>query len=381
MDCGMLPGTVNGHLQNLYDLSADELRAFLESWGEPAFRAKQVYRHLYVHLAADVAGMTDLPAVLRERLAAEACIGNLRLVQVQQGDGGLTRKAVFRLPEGETIESVLMVYPERATVCVSSQAGCPMGCVFCATAKLGFLRDLTRGQIIEQVLWAAREVRRIHADPGGELAAGAVRAGALPAALSNVVYMGMGEAFNNYEEWWGSVERLHDPAGFNMGARSFTVSTVGLVPGIRRLAEASLPVNLAISLHAADDEVRSAMMPVNKAYPIRALLEATRDYAVRTGRRVSFEYVLLEGKNDEPAQAEQLAEVLGSGPLADLRTLLHVNLIPWNPVRGAPLARSGRERVAAFQRVLRARGIPCTVRVERGGDIDAACGQLAGGSA
>lgn len=374
------PGVLSTTPINLYNLSLEELQSLFESWGEPAYRAKQVYRHLYVHLAADFAGMTDLPATLRDRLATETRIGDLEPVKMQQGDGGLTRKVLFRLPGGETVEAVLMVYPERATVCVSSQAGCPMGCVFCATAKLGFLCDLTRGQIVQQALWAAREVRKIRANPGDELASGALRGGvdALPASLSNVVFMGMGEAFNNYDEWWGSVERLHDPAGFNMGARSFTVSTVGLAPGIRRLAEAPLPVNLAISLHAADDEVRGAMMPVNKAYPIQTLLEAARDYAVRTGRRVSFEYVLLEGKNDEPAQAERLAEVLGMGPLKDCRSLIHVNLIPWNPVPGSPLARSSRERVAAFQRILRDRGIPCTVRVERGRDIDAACGQLAG---
>jgi 23S rRNA (adenine2503-C2)-methyltransferase len=165
-----------------------------------------------------------------------------------------------------------------------------------------------------------------------------------------------------------------------MGARSFTVSTVGLVPGIERLAKETLPINLAISLHAADDNVRSDMMPVNKAYPIQVLLEAARDYAQKTGRRVSFEYVLLEGKNDEPAQAERLAEVLGKGPLAECRQLIHVNLIPWNPIPGTPLARSGRQRVLDFQRILQARGIPCTVRVERGQDIDAACGQLAGTS-
>lgn len=362
---------------NLLDLSRPELQALLASWGEPGFRAGQIYRHLYVHLADGFDDMTDLSKSLRRRLGEEARIGNLTLVKVQRGDGGLTRKALFRLPQGETIESVLMVYPDRATVCVSSQAGCPMKCVFCATGKLGLLRNLTRGQMVEQVLWAAREVRRIYGFAREELDAGVSRAD-LPATLSNVVYMGMGEPFNNYGEWWGSVERLHDPEGFNMGARSFTVSTVGLLRGIRRLAEASLPVNLAISLHAADDEVRTALMPVNKAFPIQALLETARDYAKQTGRRVSFEYVLLEGQNDEPAQAEQLVEVLANGPLADCRALIHVNLIPWNPVPGTPLARSGRDRVNAFQRILRARGIPCTVRMERGVDIDAACGQLAG---
>lgn len=354
---------------NLYDLSLDALTELLTSWGEKPFRGKQVYRQLYVQLAASFDDMTDVPAGLRERLARACSLGNLETVTVQQGDAGMTRKALFRMPQGETIEAVLMVYSDRATVCVSSQAGCPMGCVFCATAKLGFLRDLTSGQIVEQVLWAARELRDLSREDGT-----AERG----RRLSNVVFMGMGEAFNNYDPWWDSVIRLHDPKGFNMGARSFTVSTVGLVPGIERLAEEELPINLAISLHASDDAVRSEMMPVNKAYPIQALLEAARDYAVKTGRRVSFEYVLLEGKNDHPEQAAHLASVLKGGPLGNFLQLTHVNLIPWNPVPGAPLARSSRNRVMAFQKVLKAQGIPCTVRVERGTDIAAACGQLAG---
>lgn len=354
---------------NIYDLDSDGLVQALTGLGQPAFRARQVYRQLYVNLVDDFAAMTDLSKGLREQLAEHFTVGNLERITEQRGDGGLTRKGLFRLPQGESIESVLMVYPDRATVCVSSQAGCPMGCVFCATAKLGFLRDLTRGQIVEQVLRAARDVRAIAAHAAGDQ---------LPSRLSNVVFMGMGESFNNYDEWWGSVERLHDPDGFNMGARSLTVSTVGLVPGIRRLAEEELPINLAISLHAADDDVRSAMMPVNKAYPIQSLLEATREYALKTRRRVSFEYVLLEGKNDEPDQAERLATVLRDGPLQSVRQLIHVNLIPWNPIPGTPLTRSSRDRVLAFQDVLVSQGVPCTVRVERGTDIAAACGQLAG---
>ncbi len=365
---------------NLYDCTPDELAGLLKSWGQPAFRARQIYRHLYVNLAASFDEMTDLSKELRARLAADTRIGNLEQVKVQTGDGGLTRKALFKLPQGETIEAVLMVYPDRATVCVSSQAGCPMGCVFCATAKLGFLRDLTSGQIVEQVLWAARETRRIAANPAAEVPGSArtPRPERLPAHLGNIVFMGMGEAFNNYEQWWGSVERLHDPKGFNLGARNFTVSTVGLVPGINRLAEEPLQVNLAISLHAASDELRSRLMPVNRAFPVQALMESARDYTVRTGRRISFEYVLLEGQNDGPEQARELAEVLRNGPMRERPQLVHVNLIPWNPVPGAPLARSSRRRVLDFQQVLKDRGVPCTVRVERGIDIDAACGQLAG---
>lgn len=353
---------------DVLELDQGQLGARMRELGEPGFRAKQVVRQVYVNLAEDFASMTDLPKGLRDRLGREMRVGDLEPVAVQTGDGGMTRKALFRLPTGESIETVLMVYPDRATVCVSSQAGCPMGCVFCATARLGFLRDLTTGQIVEQVLWAARTVRGM-AREGGT---------GIPDHLTNVVFMGMGEAFNNYDAWWAAVERLHDPAGFNLGARNFTVSTVGLVPGIRRLSGESLPINLAISLHAADDALRTELMPVNKAYPVGRLLEATRDYVQRSGRRVSFEVVLLEGTNDEPRHAERMAQVLAEGPMAECRTLMHVNLIPWNPVPGAPLARSRRERVLAFQRILQARAIPCTVRVERGIDIDAACGQLAG---
>lgn len=351
----------------LYDLTLPELTALLASWGEPAFRARQIYRHLYINVAGAVSDMTDLPKSLRERVERDTDLCTLKKTGMLCGDDGLTRKALFQLPDGAPVESVLMVYPDRATVCVSSQSGCPMACSFCATGKLGFLHDLTSGQIIEQVMWAARELRVIRAEKKP-------LAGELPKALGNIVFMGMGEPFNNYNHWWTAVERLHDPAGFNMGARSFTVSTVGLVPGILKLAEEKLQVNLAISLHSPDDDLRAEMMPVNKRYPIRDLIEAVRTYIEKTNRRVSFEYVLLQEKNDLPEHAERLADLLRKPtPL-----LCHVNLIPWNPVPGTPLDRSSRRRVLTFQKVLQDRGVPCTVRVERGTDIAAACGQLAG---
>jgi 23S rRNA (adenine2503-C2)-methyltransferase len=319
--------------------------------------------------------MTDLPGALRERLAAETRMGVLELVRLQTADEGLTRKALFRLPSGDVVESVLMVYPDRATVCVSTQAGCAMGCVFCATGRLGLLRNLSSGEIVEQVLWAARELKGLRTE-GLERSSEERKSphsvlSPQSSALTNVVFMGMGEPFANYDRWWRSVERLHDPQGLNMGARNLTVSTVGLVPGIRRLATESLPINLAISLHAPDDGLRSEMMPINKRYPIAELLEATREYIAKTNRRVSFEYVLLQGKNDSPEQAVALSELLDG-------MLCHVNLIPWNPVPGTPLGRSERARVLRFQQALQERGIACTVRVERGVAIAAACGQLAG---
>jgi len=351
----------------LYNLSPVQLEELLKSLGEPAFRARQIYRQLYVNVAGSFDEMTDLSKKLREKLAAETNLFTLQHKGQQQGDDGLTRKAVFALPDGSPVESVLMVYPDRATVCVSSQSGCPMACSFCATGKLGFLHDLTSGQIVEQVMWAVRELRKIRAEK-------AAQADALPKHLGNIVFMGMGEPFNNYNNWWTAVDRLHDPNGFNMGARNFTVSTVGLVPGILKLAEEKLQVNLAISLHAPDDDLRLDMMPVNKKYPIRELMDAVRTYIDKTNRRVSFEYVLLEEKNDNPEQAERLAKLLRH----PTPILCHVNLIPWNPVPGTPLSRSNRKRVTDFQKILQDRGVPCTVRVERGTDIAAACGQLAG---
>jgi 23S rRNA (adenine2503-C2)-methyltransferase len=360
---------------NLYDLALPDIERMLGEWGQPAYRARQLYRQLYVNLADSPAAMTDLPVTLRERLATEAGMGVLELAQLQTADGGLTRKALFRLPDGAVVESVLMVYPDRATVCVSTQAGCAMDCIFCATGRLGLLRNLSPGEIVEQVLWAAHEIKGLRVkDRGLSDQHRGTQHSALStqhSALTNVVFMGMGEPFANYDRWWRSVERLHDPEGFNMGARNMTVSTVGLVPGIHRLSGESLPINLAISLHAPDDALRSEMMPVNRRYPIAALLDATREYIARTNRRVSFEYVLLQGKNDDPAQAAALAELLRG-------ILCHVNLIPWNPVPGAPLGRSERARVLRFQQELQAGGIPCTVRVERGVAIAAACGQLAG---
>ncbi len=360
---------------NLYDLTLPELEGALADWGQPAYRARQLYRQMYVNLCDDPAAMTDLPIALRERLAAETRLGALELVRLQTADEGLTRKALFSLPGGAVVESVLMVYPDRATVCVSTQAGCAMGCVFCATGRLGLLRNLSPGEIVEQVLWASRELKGLRTEDRAEktstennnLSVLSPR----PSALTNVVFMGMGEPFANYDRWWRAVERLHDPVGFNMGARSMTVSTVGLAPGIRRLAGEVLPINLAISLHAPDDRLRSEMMPINRRYPLAELLEATREYIATTNRRVSFEYVLLQGKNDNPEQAVALADLLGG-------MLCHVNLIPWNPVPGTPLGRSERARVLRFQQALQERGVACTVRVERGVAIGAACGQLAG---
>ena len=346
-------------LINLYDLSLDALGDLLASWKQPAFRARQLYRQLYVNLASDFDAMTDLPASLRERLKVETRIGSLHVRREQSADAGETLKTLWALPGDAVIETVLMRYPDRATVCVSSQAGCAMGCVFCATGKMGLLRNISTGEMVEQVLHFERNLRarRASGDQGVD-------------HLTNLVFMGMGEPFANYDRWIAACERLHDPAGFNFGARNMTVSTVGLVPGIRRLASERLPINLAVSLHAPNDDLRTSLMPINRRYPLAELLGAVTEYTEQTHRRVSFEYVLLQGQNDTPELAAELAELI-SGQLC------HVNLIPWNPVPGTPLQRSHRRRVNAFQQVLLDHGIACTVRVERGVEIAAACGQLA----
>ena len=351
--------------ESLLGMSRTQIEDLLREWRQPAYRARQIYRQLYVQLAAHPQEMSDLPAALRERLAQEVRCSELDLVRVQAGDGGMTRKALFRVEGGPLVESVLMIYRDRATVCVSTQSGCAMACSFCATGRMGFRLNLTAGQMIEQVLWAARETRTALA--------------ADRPLLTNVVYMGMGEPFNNYDRWWTSVERLHDPEGFNFGARNFTVSTVGIVPGILRLAREKLPVNLAVSLHAPDDELRSRLVPVNRKYPVARLIEAVREYTEKTRRRVSFEYVLLQGVNDQPSRALALARLLKGTSSRPGVKLCHVNLIPWNPVPGEPLKPSERKRVLDFQSVLQEHHIACTVRAQRGVDIAAACGQLAGG--
>lgn len=360
----------------------------MSEWGQPIFRARQLYRQLYVNLASDLLAVSDLPLGLRERLASETPLSSLRLVRVQTADNGLTRKALFALPGGEVVEAVLMIYADRVTACVSTQAGCGMGCVFCATGKLGLLRNLSTGEIVAQTLWAARELATVSgggprlATPPDQKGTSAPRNGSassgFPNQLTNLVFMGMGEPFANYNRWWAAVERLHDPQGFNFGARRMTVSTVGLVPGIRLLANESLPVNLAISLHAPNDELRSELVPVNVRYPLADLLAATREYTQITRRRASFEYVLLQGQNDSIQHARQLANLLRGKGSKEPPLLCHVNLIPWNPVPGMPLGRSERQQVLRFKQVLQDHRIPCTVRVERGLDIAAACGQLAG---
>ncbi len=336
---------------NLTDLSLPELTALLADWGQPAFRARQVWEWLYRHFAADADEMTNLPAALRQRLAAETTLSIGEVVVRQDSRDGQTSKVLFRLPDGQFIETVLMGYEKRRTLCISTQAGCAMGCVFCATGQMGFMRHLSVGEIVGQVIYFARELAA-----RGEL-------------VTNIVMMGMGEPLHNYDNTLAAVDRLTDPAGLNLGARKITISTVGLVPAIRRYADEQRQTPLAISLHAADDDERGRLLPINRRWPIAELMDACRYYVEKTGRRLTFEWALIAGENDTEEQAHKLGQLL-RGMLA------HVNLIPLNPTAGYGGAPSSPERVARFQRVLEEYGIGSTVRVRRGIDIQAGCGQL-----
>jgi 23S rRNA (adenine2503-C2)-methyltransferase len=339
------------------DLPLPSLREWLAQRGQPAFRARQLWRWLYVALADDFSAMTDLPAALRGQLSQEASCRALTRREEKVAPDGLTRKGLFELPDGERIEAVLMLYRQRATVCVSTQVGCAIGCPFCATGQGGFRRNLSSGEIVEQVLHFARLLREAGADWTGVT------------AVTNVVFMGMGEPLANYEATWAAVERLHDPDGFGLGARRMTISTAGLVPGILRLSEEDLPVNLAISLHAASDDLRDRLVPVNRRFPLDALFHALQEYVQKTHRRVSFEYVLIAGVNDTREQARRLA--------ARLKGFLgHVNLIPLNPIPDSEWHAPARPAVEAFREVLEKAHVPVSVRLERGTEIAAACGQL-----
>jgi 23S rRNA (adenine2503-C2)-methyltransferase len=330
-----------------YGARLEEIAALLDEWGEAPFRARQVWNGLY-RRRAPLEELTDVGRPLRARLAGALPLA-LEPLHTSTADGGETLKWLWEAGgDGAAVETVLMHYPGRATVCVSSQAGCAMGCTFCATGQAGFERHLTAGEIVEQVVRAQH-----HSE----------------ARVGNVVFMGMGEPLANYDATWAAVERLHDDLGIS--ARHLTVSTVGVVPGMRRLTRERLPVTLAVSLHAPDDRLRDELVPLNRRYPLAEVLAAAREYLAASGRRLSFEYAMIGGVNDAPAQADALARRLrGFSPVA------HVNLIPLNPTPGFGAPASPPRRVAAFAERLRAGGVNATIRRNRGTDIDAACGQL-----
>ncbi len=362
--------TISQQKTDLLALTLPQLQQWFVEQGEAPFRAQQVYRWLYQQLVTDFVTMTNLPKTLRQKLAQEACIGPVIVRSELHSKDDRTRKILLELADGKLIESVLMLYPPlgessaRATVCVSSQAGCAFGCTFCATGQMGFDRHLSAGEIVAQVLHFARELRAAPWSAAG-----------LPGSkiidhITNIVLMGMGEPLHNYSNVLQALRILNSAEGFNLGARHMTVSTVGLVPAIHKLAQEPLQVNLAISLHAPTDESRSQTMPVNRKYPLKELLAACQNYIAATGRQVTFEYVLLAGVNDTFTSAQQLAELL-----KPLRQFAHVNCIPVNAT-SADYRTPGPEAIRAFRNILFEHGISNSVRAERGDDIAAACGQL-----
>ncbi len=340
---------------HLADLDLAARREAMAALGEPAYRAGQVSRHYFGRLVRDPAAMTDLPAASRQRIADALLPPLLTSLRDAACDAGATRKALWRLYDGSLVESVLMGYADRVTACVSSQAGCGMGCPFCATGQAGLTRNLSTAEIVDQVVYLA-----------------GMAAAQLPRRLSHVVFMGMGEPLANYDRVVAAVRRLvaPPPEGLGLSRRRVTVSTVGLVPAMHRLAEEDLAVTLALSLHAPDDDLRDELVPVNQRWKVSEVLRAAWDYAERTGRRVSIEYAMIRDVNDQPWRADLLGKLL-AGKLA------HVNLIPLNPTPGSRWDASPPSVEREFVRRLRAAGVATTVRDTRGRDIDGACGQLA----
>lgn len=329
----------------LLGLTRAELSSLSEQLGHPAFRGKQIADWLYKKGVRDIDAMTNLPAAFRERLRADASLTRSEVVKQSRSPDGTT-KYLLKLADGETIESVLLPYSDRTSVCVSTQIGCPAGCLFCATAMCGFVRNLTAGEIVDQVLTLQEQ--------GGR-------------RITHVVFMGMGEPLLNLDNVLAAIHLLNDEVG--IGMRHITISTVGISPAIRQLQEMDLQLTLAISLHAPANELRRRLIPISAKYPLDQLMAACRDYANFTKRRVTFEYLLLAGVNDSPEHASELAHLLR-------HTLCNVNLIPYNEVEGKPYKRPTRSAIQAFRSVLEESGIETTQRMERGHSVSAACGQL-----
>lgn len=338
--------------RSIYSLDLDEHRDLLISWGERPFRATQLWKGIYQGLAHSPGEISTIPIPLREKLGAHFSDPPLTPVVIQESSDGETSKVLFELQDGKKIETVLMNYDKRHTLCISSQVGCALNCSFCATGQMGFSRNLTTGEIVEQVIYFARQL-----STDGK-------------AVTNIVFMGMGEPFHNYDAVMKAIRILNHPDGLGLGARRFTISTAGLVPGILRFAEESSQINLAISLHATEDQYRSQIMPINKKYPISEVLSACKTYFERTHRRITFEWALIAGLNDSEEQAIELANLLKG-------LTCHVNVIPLNPTKGFEGEKSSSDKVIAFQKILQSRGVPCTIRIRRGIDIQAGCGQLA----
>ena len=344
--------TLMDSLPFFFDKTHEEIREIFSTLGEPTYRADQVWEGFYVHLAQNPDDISTLSKSLRGRLSEFLSFSHLTPVTRLESKEKLTVKTLFQMPDGKVIESVLMRYDERNTLCISSQSGCAMGCVFCATGQMGFARNLSSGEIIEQVLYYARELA------------------ATKQVVTNIVVMGMGEPFHNYDAVMDAIRRLNDSTGYNLGARRFTISTVGIIPKIDQFTGERSQVNLAISLHAANDELRSSLLPANKKYPVADLISSCRNYVEQTHRRITFEWALIQGVNDSDKDAEELATLING-------ILCHVNIIPLNPTNKYAGKTTTHERAVAFQAILTKKGIPCTIRLRRGIEINAGCGQLA----
>jgi 23S rRNA (adenine2503-C2)-methyltransferase len=341
------------------DLTVPQRKEALTAMGMPGFRADQISRHVFEHLETDIEQWSDIPEAAKSQIRTELFPQILDPVRSIECDNGETVKTLWRLHDGSLVESVLMRYPSRVTICISSQAGCGMNCPFCATGQAGLTRNLSSAEIFGQVLAGAQSLAR------NEIAGG-------PGRVSNIVFMGMGEPMANYSAVMGAVHRIVDPSpsGLGLSARGVTVSTVGLVPQMRKLATEGLPLTLAVSLHAPDNELRDTLVPINTRWSVEEVLDAAWEYADITKRRVSIEYALIKDINDQPERAKLLAKRLHG-------KLVHVNLIPLNPTPGSKWTASRPEDERAFVRILKAGGIQVTVRDTRGSEIDGACGQLA----
>jgi 23S rRNA (adenine2503-C2)-methyltransferase len=359
--------------RHLADLNPAERKEAVEALGHKGFRAKQLSTHYFERLVESPEDMTDLPKAIRDDLVRDLLPTLLTPLVQRTADDGATIKSAWRLHDGAIVESVLMRYPNRVTICISSQAGCGMNCPFCATGQAGLTRNMSAAEIVEQVVYAARMLRH------GELAGGDAGDREAPLRVSNVVFMGMGEALANYKAAIGAIRRLTDPTpdGLGMSARGITMSTVGLVPGIDKLAAEGVPVTLALSLHAPDDELRNELVPINTRWSVDEALDSAHRYYETTGRRVSIEYALIRDINDQAWRADLLGEKLN----ARGRGWVHVNPIPLNPTPGSKWTASRPGVEQQFVERLRAHGIPTTVRDTRGQDIDGACGQLAAATA
>lgn len=359
--------------RHLADLNPAERKDAVEALGHKGFRAKQLSTHYFERLVESPEDMTDLPKVIRDDLVRDLLPTLLTPLVQRTADDGATIKSAWRLHDGAIVESVLMRYPNRVTICISSQAGCGMNCPFCATGQAGLTRNMSAAEIVEQVVHAARMLRH------GELAGGDAEDREAPLRVSNVVFMGMGEALANYKAAIGAIRRLTDPTpdGLGLSARGITMSTVGLVPAIDKLAAEGVPVTLALSLHAPDDELRNELVPINTRWSVDEALDSAYRYYETTGRRVSIEYALIRDINDQAWRADLLGEKLN----ARGRGWVHVNPIPLNPTPGSKWTASRPGVEQQFVERLRAHGIPTTIRDTRGQDIDGACGQLAAATA